>query len=184
MPRPRQRREKPRPRIQQKKHNQLSRCAALRRLKKPFCRASFAIDTLYSKQHKTLEQNLIAHQQSLVWRNFGVVPNHNKSIRSNAIHFFSKTPLQYAIQQPRNQAFHNLCTTTQPPTGANKLLGLGLNYCVPTPFAYQGQDLSATKTRLHCTKRLIGKFGETDSPFSTGYDASLYKANPTYTPKL
>jgi hypothetical protein len=35
--------------------------------------------------------------------------------------------------QPKNLAVHNLCTNTPPPQGTDKLLGLGLKYCVATP---------------------------------------------------
>jgi len=31
--------------------------------------------------------------------------------------------------QPTNLAVHNLCTTTQPPSGTKNLLGLGLKFC-------------------------------------------------------
>jgi hypothetical protein len=40
-------------------------------------------------------------------------------------------------RQPTNLSVHNLCTTSQPPPGTTKLLGLGLKFCIashkPTP---------------------------------------------------
>jgi hypothetical protein len=39
--------------------------------------------------------------------------------------------------QPKNLSVHNLCTNTPPPQGTDKLLGLGLKYCVANPKPIQ-----------------------------------------------
>lgn len=44
-------------------------------------------------------------------------------------------------------AFHNLCTTTQPPPGTASLLGLGLKFCIESPRPHQNLEESILRLR-------------------------------------
>ena len=84
-------------------------------------------------------------------------------------------------------AFHNLCKgSKQPPIGIGNLLGLGLNYCIETPFPYQGQPIVDTNRRLHRDIRLgvcFSSFNEDkDDDDLDQYDPKLYVPKTDWIP--
>ena len=42
-------------------------------------------------------------------------------------------PLTQYFNRPYKMAYHNLCSTLQPPPGIGSLLGLGLKFCIWSP---------------------------------------------------
>ena len=132
------------------------------------------------KRAAKLDRDLTYHRRSHLWRNFGFIPNPNLSIKANTINKFLQTPSEEFANQPWNMAFHNLCKgSRQPPIGIGNLLGLGLNYCIKTPFLYQGQPIVGTNRHLHRDVRLGVKF----SSFNEEQD-TIDKDFGLYDPKL
>jgi len=141
-----------------------------------------------NKKLDTFRQNLIYQRQSRLWRNFGFIPDRNLSVRKNLLtieHHRNKDDIPYV----RNKAYHNLCTgAIQPPDGAQDVLGLGLNYCIETPLAKQGQDESTTLSRLHRDTRLLYRYGKINRDHDPeddkdAYEPSLYVPASTYVPR-
>ena len=91
------------------------------------------------------------------------------------------------IPQPTHKAFHNLCKgNIQPPTGAADVLGLGLNFCVESPYPHQGQNYTESLKRLHRSIRLFVHFGKFNNITTTDEDEhepSLYVKNDGWTPE-
>ena len=159
-------------------------------------------------------RNLMFHRRSRLWNKFGFIPNNNISIYKNAqfihsAHTFTlnqtsfterlaksssppQHPLDLIYKQPTNRKCHNLCTgTIQPPTGALKVLGLGLNYCLTTPTPAQAQKPERTLTRLHRDVRLGCWFDKFNGDFSTppdkeqsDYDPKLYVKDDSWMPSV
>ena len=76
-------------------------------------------------------------------------------------------------------AFHNLCTTTQPPPGTAALLGLGLKFCIESPRPFQ--DIGASTLRLRRDLRIHFFQEQQKKDFGpTTTDPS----DPDYIPKL
>ena len=81
--------------------------------------------------------------------------------------------------QPRNLAFHNLCTTKQTPPNTQKLLGLGLKYCMETSITKP--NLKHTVNKLIwaiCIKAYIQEQQTQDN----NYMPRLYTKNTSWDP--
>lgn len=91
----------------------------------------------------------------------------------------SMSPHHY-YTRPGNMAFHNLCTTTQPPPGTAALLGLGLKFCIESPRPFQNIDPAMFRLRRDIRIHFYHQQLEADNgPTTTDptYDT-------TYIPKL
>ena len=63
------------------------------------------------------------------------------------------------IEQPTNKIFHNLrYGYTQPLKGATNVLGLGIHFCVQTPYPHQGQKFNEPLQKLHRSLQLLAHF--------------------------
>ncbi len=96
-----------------------------------------------SKQIEHTHQIQLKHRCTNISNLYGFTANPNKSmtenftkaiinidINSSTYNSTNSTNQSLFNMQPKNLSVHNLCTHTQPPQGTDKLLGLGLKYCV------------------------------------------------------
>ena len=153
--------------------------------------SSLTVVKSINKSTEKYERDLTYHRRSYLWRNFGFIPNPNISIHANTVNRLLQTPLEEIFTQPRNKSFHNLCKgSRQPPHGVGKLLGLGLNYCIETPFPYQGQPIEDTARRLHRATRLGVEFDafnvdieDSEEDDDEYYDPNLYVPKTDWIPE-
>ena len=61
-----------------------------------------------------------------------MIADPSKTAKHNASDMLSQMPAWYYYTRPTNTSCHNLCTTYQPPSNFQALLGLGLTFC-PRP---------------------------------------------------
>ena len=108
-----------------------------------------------------------------LYKRYGFVPNPSLPPWENYKIHLGKTPLKIYFNRITNKDYHNLCRSTQPPSNAGKLLGLGLNFCVQK----RNVDPTTTNTtmeRLRRDTRLKFIFAETSDPeFEEDY--AIYK---------
>ena len=128
-------------------------------------------------QHISTIANTAAVKRCQTTFGFASDPSHSKIKNFN--HAIRNIKDSLIKNQPTNLAYHNLCTTTQPPVNANRLLGLNLKYCI---------SASSPKPNL---KHTIGKLVKavrtqhlltTKKPASKDYIKQIYKPNPYYKP--
>ena len=136
---------------------------------------------------KNHNNNLIFINNKKLWENFGFIPNLDISLYQN-VKRIKLLRTKDNIEQPTNKAFHNLCDGhTQPPEGAADVLGLGLNYCIETPYPHQGQKFDEPLQKLHRSLRLLAHFDGIntidDGTNDDEYDPSLYVPKRDWTPK-
>ena len=116
-----------------------------------------------------------------IWQEFGFIPNTDLTLHQN-VKRVKLLRLKDNIPQPSHKAFHNLCKgNIQPPTGAVDVLGLGLNYCIESPYPHQGQNYTNSLKRLHRSIRIFDhydKFNNITTPDDDNeYKPSLYIKN-------
>jgi len=69
--------------------------------------------------------------KQLMLKQFGFLADPNKPTWYNSQQVILQTPVSIYVNQPTNNAIHNLCkSTTEIPLGSFTLLGLGLNFCI------------------------------------------------------
>jgi hypothetical protein len=126
---------------------------------------------------------------------FGYTCDPNKPLWLNIQETLLKMPLPQLFKQYRlkQSAFHNLCTTLQPPPGTHKLLWLGLKFCIEKPLPKP--SLTTYMERLTYDVRIKASMAASEDSIvinqsgqriflegDTEYDPKLYLPNPDYTP--
>ena len=132
-------------------------------------------------EHKAIQaienrrKQIIDSIRERIRSSYGFVANYELSIRHNAYNHLSKMPTWYYFTRPSNLAFHDITTTSKPPSNLRSLLGLGLKFC-PTPRSTPSQILSTT-LRLHhdlfCKVFYAGKKLD-----KADYDPKMYCRSP------
>jgi hypothetical protein len=141
---------------------------------------------LQNKQ-RLQKQNLLHHistiaNEAAIQRckaTYGFASNPSHSNIKNFNHAIRNIKDSLITTQPTNLAFHNLCTSIQPPKNANRLLGLNLKYCIAD--AMPKPDLKSTIGKLVKAVRTQHLL-TTKKPASKEYIKQIYKPNSTYKP--
>jgi len=115
-------------------------------------------------------------------RTFGFIANPSKPLWNNVINAIETYDQKLLRSQPTNLAFHNLCSTKQPPPNMQQLLGLGLKFCIETPTPKP--NLQKTVKNLVRSVRTQAYLTENNKTTNSTYIPQLYVKNPNWTPPL
>ena len=111
---------------------------------------------------------------------YGFVSNPHQPTFVNTREQLGNTIIQQYFSRLVNMKSHNLCTKLTPPQGYDKLLGLGLTFCLQSRHPTQNFESSFIRFR----KDIRTKYLFTNDTDNVDINKKIYIKNPDWTPEI